>query len=168
MSLSSVRAFFAAHAPDIEVLVTEASSATVSLAAEAHGVEPAQIAKTICLRAGDTAMLVVAAGTVRLDNRKFRDRFGAKGRMLDADEVLAVTSHPVGGVCPFGLPAPVPVYCDVSLRRFDEVVPAAGATNAAVRLDPDRLASLTNAEWVDVCREPEAPAAGFQDQSAIS
>lgn len=156
MSLSSVRAFFAAHAPDIEVLVTEASSATVALAAEAHGVEPAQIAKTICLRAGETAMLIVAAGTARLDNRKFRDHFGAKARMLETDEVLAMTSHPVGGVCPFGLPVPMPVYCDVSLRRFDEVVPAAGATNVAVRLSPDRLALLTNAEWVDVCREPEA------------
>ncbi len=155
MSLESVRAFFAAQAPDIDVIVTEASSATVALAAEAHGVAPDQIAKTICLRVGDTAMLVVAAGTTRLDNRKFRDRFGAKARMLDADEVLAATSHPVGGVCPFGLPAPLPVYCDVSLRAFDEVVPAAGATNAAVRLDPARMVQLTGAEWVDVCREPE-------------
>jgi prolyl-tRNA editing enzyme YbaK/EbsC (Cys-tRNA(Pro) deacylase) len=75
--------------------------------------------------------------------------------MLDADEVVAATSHPVGGVCPFGLPAPLPVYCDVSLRAFDEVVPAAGATNAAVRLDPARMVRLTGAEWVDVCREPE-------------
>jgi prolyl-tRNA editing enzyme YbaK/EbsC (Cys-tRNA(Pro) deacylase) len=155
MSLESVRAFFSTHAPDIEVIVTEASSATVALAAEAHGVEPAQIAKTICLRAGDTTMLVVAGGTTRLDNRKFRDQFGAKARMLDAEEVLKVTSHPVGGVCPFGLPQELPVYCDVSLRSFDEVVPAAGATNAAVRLHPDRLAELTGAEWVDVCREPE-------------
>lgn len=136
--------------------MTEASSATVALAAEAHGVEPQQIAKTICLRAGETTMLIVAGGTARLDNRKFRDRFGAKARMLDADEVLETTSHPVGGVCPFGLPRPLPVYCDTSLRRFDEVVPAAGATNAAVRLSPERLASLTGAEWVDVCREPEA------------
>ncbi len=155
MSLESVRAFFSQHAPDIEVLVTEASSATVALAAAAHGVEPAQIAKTICLRAGEATMLVVAGGTARLDNRKFRDRFGAKARMLDAEEVLEVTGHPVGGVCPFGLPQPPPVYCDVSLRRFDEVVPAAGAINAAVRLAPDRLARITGAEWVDVCREPE-------------
>jgi prolyl-tRNA editing enzyme YbaK/EbsC (Cys-tRNA(Pro) deacylase) len=154
MSLESVRAFFATHAPDIEIIVTEASSATVALAAQAHGVKPEQIAKTICLRAGDETMLIVASGTARLDNRKFRDRFGAKGRMLGADEVVAVTSHPVGGVCPFGLPAPLPVYCDVSLRPFEAVVPAAGATNAAVRLSPDRLTALTSAEWVDVCREP--------------
>jgi prolyl-tRNA editing enzyme YbaK/EbsC (Cys-tRNA(Pro) deacylase) len=73
--------------------------------------------------------------------------------MLDADEVLRLTSHPVGGVCPFGLPAPLPIYCDVSLKRFDEVVPAAGATNAAVRISPDRLATLTDAEWIDVCQE---------------
>ncbi|MER8403847.1 MULTISPECIES: YbaK/EbsC family protein [unclassified Mesorhizobium] len=152
MSLESVRAFFAAHAPDIDVIVTEASSATVALAAEAHGVAPAQIAKTICLRAGDQTMLIVASGISRLDNRKFKDQFGGKARMLDADQVLAATDHPVGGVCPFGLPAPLPVYCDISLRAFDEVVPAAGATNAAVRLSPQRLAELVDAEWVDVCQ----------------
>ena len=152
MSLESVRAFFAQHAPDIEVLVTAESSATVDLAAAAHGVEPAQIAKTICLRGGDGPMLVVAAGTARLDNRKFKDTFSAKPRMLGAEEVVALTSHPVGGVCPFGLPGPLPVYCDVSLKRFEEVLPAAGATNAALRITPDRLAALTGAQWVDVCQ----------------
>ena len=152
MSLESVRAFFAEHAPDIEVIVTEQSSATVDLAAQAHGVEPAQIAKTICLRVGEKPMLVVAKGTARLDNRKFKDSFGGKPRMLGADEVVALTSHPVGGVCPFGLPEPLPIYCDVSLRAFDEVVPAAGATNAAVRIAPERLASLTQAQWIDVCQ----------------
>lgn len=152
MSLASVRAFFAANAPDIVVIETAESSATVALAAAAHGVEPAQIAKTICLRLGDRVVLVVAGGTARLDNRKFKDRFGAKPRMLDAEEALAATSHPVGGICPFGLPAPLPVYCDISLRAFPEVVPAAGATNAAVRLAPERIAVLTGAEWVDVCQ----------------
>lgn len=152
MSLASVRAFFAANAPDIVVIETAESSATVALAAAAHGVEPAQIAKTICLRLGDRVALVVAGGTARLDNRKFKDRFGAKPRMLDAEEALAATSHPVGGICPFGLPAPLPVYCDISLRAFSEVVPAAGATNAAVRLAPERIAVLTGAEWVDVCQ----------------
>jgi prolyl-tRNA editing enzyme YbaK/EbsC (Cys-tRNA(Pro) deacylase) len=96
-------------------------------------------------------VLLVAAGTARLSNRKFKDRFAAKPRMLDAEQVLAVTSHPVGGVCPFGLPSPLPVYCDVSLQAFEEVVPAAGATNAAVRLSPQRLAALVAGEWVDVC-----------------
>ena len=152
MSLESVRAFFAERAPDIAVIVTGQSSATVDLAAAAHGVEPAQIAKTICLRAGEQTMLVVACGTARLDNRKFKDAFAAKPRMLGADEVLGLTSHPVGGVCPFGLATALPVYCDVSLKRFDEVVPAAGATNAAVRISPDRLAALTGATWIDVCQ----------------
>lgn len=152
MSLESVCTFFAENAPDIEVMVTEASSATVELAAMAHGVEPAQIAKTICLRAGEETMLVVTAGTARLDNRKFKDAFAAKPRMLGPDEVLALTSHPVGGVCPFGLKQKLPVYCDMSLRAFAEVVPAAGATNAAVRIAPDRLAQLTAAQWIDVCR----------------
>ncbi|NNU67653.1 YbaK/EbsC family protein [Rhizobium sp. WYCCWR 11152] len=152
MSLESVRAFLSAHAPDIEIIETAESSSTVALAAEAHGVEPAQIAKTICLRVGEQMMLVVAGGTARLDNRKFKDRFGAKGRMLDAEEVVAVTSHPVGGVCPFGLPSPLPIYCDISLKRFDEVVPAAGSTNSAVRIETGRLAELTGASWVDVCQ----------------
>lgn len=152
MSIESVRAFFAAHAPDITILETDKSSATVLLAADAHGVEPDQIAKTICLRAGDTVLLIVTAGTKRIDNRKFRDRFLAKPRMLGPEDVLTFTSHPIGGVCPFGLPEPLPIYCDVSLRHYQEVVPAAGATNAAVRISPDHMAQLTDAEWVDVCQ----------------
>jgi prolyl-tRNA editing enzyme YbaK/EbsC (Cys-tRNA(Pro) deacylase) len=152
MSLESVHAFFAEHAPDVEVVVTKASSATVALAAEAHGVTPAQIAKTICLRVGEETMLVVTSGIARLDNRKFKDRMGGKPRMLGGEEVLTVTSHPPGGVCPFGLPAPLPVYCDLSLKAFDEVVPAAGATNAAVRITPQRMADLVGAVWVDVCQ----------------
>lgn len=155
MTLQSVQQFFARHAPGITVIETPQSSATVALAAVAHGVEPDQIAKTICLRAGDEIVLVVTAGTQKLDNRKFRDRFGAKPRMLDAEEVVAVTSHPVGGVCPFGLAQPVRVYCDMSLKSWDEVVPAAGAINAAVRIAPDLMAELTAAEWVDVTRPAE-------------
>ncbi|MDZ7928337.1 MAG: YbaK/EbsC family protein [Agrobacterium sp.] len=152
MTIESVRAFFSENSPEVTVIETETSSATVALAAEAHGVDPDQIAKTICLKAGDTILLVVAAGTKRLDNRKFRDRFGAKPRMLGPDEVVAVTSHPVGGVCPFGLPSPLPVFCDISLKNYPEVVPAAGATNAAVRISPEVMAQLTGAEWVDVCQ----------------
>ena len=133
--------------------MTEASSATVALAAEAHGVEPAQIAKTICLRVGDQTMLIVASGIFPARQPQVRRAsFGGKARMLDAEQVFAATSHPVGGVCPFGLPAPLPVYCDVSLRDFDEVVPAAGATNAAVRLNPQLMAQIVSAEWVDVCQ----------------
>lgn len=152
MSLESVRQFFLDHAPDLTVIVTEASSATVALAAEAHGVEPDQIAKTICVRIGEEVALVVTAGTKRLDNRKFKDRFGTKPRMLDAGAVVESTSHPVGGVCPFGLPLPLKVYCDQSLRAFEEVLPAGGATNAAVRISPVRLAELVKGEWVDLCQ----------------
>lgn len=152
MSLESVRQFFQDHAPDLSVIVTAASSATVTLAAEAHGVAPDQIAKTICLRIGEDVVLVVAAGTKRLDNRKFKDRFGVKPRMLDAEGVVEATSHPVGGVCPFGLPMPLKIYCDVSLKVWDEVVPAGGATNAAVRIQPQRMAELVDAEWADLCQ----------------
>jgi len=155
MSLDSVRAFFAEHAPDIEIVTTATSTATVALAAEAHGVEPARIAKTLSLRLNGEAVLVVMSGTARLDNRKFKDRFGAKAKMLDAAEVLEATSHPVGGVCPFGLPRALRVYADVSLRAFDVVVPAAGATNAALRIAPERLVRLTAAEWIDVAQEAE-------------
>lgn len=154
MSLASVRRFFESNAPDVAVLVTEASSATVSLAAEAHGVMPDQIAKTLCARVGEQVILVVMAGTARLDNRKFKDLFGSKPRMLGAEEVEALTSHPVGGVCPFGLPQPMPIYCDISLKAFDEVVPAAGATNAAVRISPLRMAELTGATWADLAQPP--------------
>jgi prolyl-tRNA editing enzyme YbaK/EbsC (Cys-tRNA(Pro) deacylase) len=150
MSRQSVRDFFASNAPETTVMVTADSSATVALAAAAHGVEPGQIAKTICIRAGEMTALVVMSGTSRLDNRKFRDRFGTKPRMLAGDDVVAVTGHPIGGVCPFGLATPLPVYCDESLRRYEEVVPAAGAINAAVRITPDHMAKLTGATWVDV------------------
>jgi prolyl-tRNA editing enzyme YbaK/EbsC (Cys-tRNA(Pro) deacylase) len=153
MSLSSVREFFVQHAPDIEVLVTEESSATVQMAAAAHGVAPDQIAKSICLRAGEEIVIVVMAGTARLDNRKFRARFGQKPRMLESEQVAEITGHPVGGVCPFGLKTSLPVYCDMSLRQFDEVLPAAGATNAAVRINPSRMADLTGSDWVDVVQD---------------
>ena len=94
----------------------------------------------------------VTSGIARLDNRKIRDVLGGKGQMLDPEQVLAVTGHSVGGVGPFGLLSPLPVYCDISLRRFKEVVPAAGSTNAALRIATERLAELTGAIWVDVCR----------------
>ena len=155
MSLDSVRAFFAAHAPDLTVIVSDKSSATVALAAEAFGVAPERIAKTLSLRIGDRVVLVVTKGTARLDNKKARAAFGGKPRMLDADEVTALTGHPVGGVCPFGLATPLQVYCDLSLREFDEVLPAAGSVHSAVRIAPMRMAELVGAEWVDVCQQPE-------------
>jgi len=153
MSLHSVRAFFAEHAPDITVIVTDESSATVPLAAAAHGVEPGQIAKTLSLRIGEEVVLVVTRGDARLDNRKAKTGLGGKPRMLGQEEVEALTGHPVGGVCPFGLATPLKVYCDVSLKAFDIVVPAAGSTHSALRIAPQRMAELTEAEWVDVCQE---------------
>jgi len=152
MSLNSVRTFLAQHAPDIEILEASTSTATVALAAEAHGVVPGQIAKTLSLRLNGEPILVVMSGDARLDNRKYKDRFGAKAKMLDAAEVLEATSHPVGGVCPFGLPTKLRVYADVSLRTFSEVVPAAGDTHTALRIEPERLAELAGAEWVDVAQ----------------
>lgn len=154
MSLGSVRAFFAEKAPDIAVIELASSTATVAEAAAGHGVAPGQIAKTLSIRIGDRVALLVTRGDARLDNRKAKAVFGGKVRMLDLGEVEAITGHPVGGVCPFGLIAPLPVYCDVSLKAFDEVVPAAGSTHSAVRLAPVRMAELTGAAWVDVCQEP--------------
>jgi prolyl-tRNA editing enzyme YbaK/EbsC (Cys-tRNA(Pro) deacylase) len=151
MSVETVRAFFAAHAPDIDIVELDASTATVEMAAKGHGVAPAQIAKTLSLRIKDRTFLIVTAGDARLNNRKIKDVLGGKPRMLGQDEVVALTGHPVGGVCPFGLATPLPVYCDVSLKEFDEVVPAAGSTNSALRISPERMATLVNAEWVDVC-----------------
>jgi prolyl-tRNA editing enzyme YbaK/EbsC (Cys-tRNA(Pro) deacylase) len=154
MSLESVRAFFAERAPDVSVIESPLSSATVALAAEAHGVEPGRIAKTLSLRIGERVVLIVASGTSRMDNRKVKALFGGKPKMLGVDEVAEITGHEVGGVCPFGLRTPLPVYCDLSLKAFDEVVPAAGSTHSAVRIAPSRMAELVEAEWVDVCQEP--------------
>jgi prolyl-tRNA editing enzyme YbaK/EbsC (Cys-tRNA(Pro) deacylase) len=151
MTIESVRAFLTAHAPDIQILETDGSTATVEMAAAGHGVAPAQIAKTLSLRIKDRTILLVTSGTARLNNRKIKDVLGGKPRMLGADEVVALTGHPVGGVCPFGLATPLPVYCDVSLKSFDEVVPAAGSTHSALRIAPQRMAELTQAQWVDVC-----------------
>lgn len=152
MSLESVKAFFAEKAPDIRVIELETSTATVAEAAAAHNVKPAQIAKTLSLKLGDDIVLLVARGDARLDNRKFKDQFQNKPRMLDFDSVLEATGHPVGGVCPFGVSERLKIYCDVSLKAFEEVLPAAGAVNSAVRINPLRLAELTNAQWVDVCQ----------------
>ncbi len=152
MSLESVKSFLAANAPDLSVIELPESTATVALAAVAHSVEPGQIAKSLSLRVNDQIIVIVTRGDARLDNKKFKAHFGVKAKMLDAEAVLEHTSHPVGGVCPFGLPEAVAVYCDVSLQAFDEVLPAGGATNAAVRLCPQRMAQLVNAQWIDVAQ----------------
>jgi prolyl-tRNA editing enzyme YbaK/EbsC (Cys-tRNA(Pro) deacylase) len=155
MSETSVRAFFAIHAPDIAIINQGVSTATVLEAAQALGVEPARIAKTLSLRVGDSVALVCTRGDARLHNSKAKAALGAKPRMLGADEVEAITGHPVGGVCPFGLASPLPVYCDVSLQAFTTVFPAAGSRTSSVELSPARLAELTAAIWVDICTLPE-------------
>lgn len=152
MSLESVRQFFAEKAPDIDIIELNESTATVALAAAAHNVEPGQIAKTLSLKVRNEIILIVAKGDARLDNKKLKVAFGAKARMLSSDEVITWTGHPVGGVCPFGLEHPLAVYCDVSLKRYQEVLPAAGAIHSAVRISPSRLAELTEAQWIDVCQ----------------
>lgn len=151
MSLQSVRQFFAANAPEIDIIEMNQSTATVALAAAAHNVEPGQIAKTLSLKIKDQVVLVVAKGDARLDNKKLKTTFGAKARMLSSDEVVTITGHPVGGVCPFGLENPLAVYCDISLKHYEEVLPAAGAVHSAVRISPQRMAELTQAKWIDVC-----------------
>jgi prolyl-tRNA editing enzyme YbaK/EbsC (Cys-tRNA(Pro) deacylase) len=154
MSLESVRAFLAEAAPDVEIVELERSSSTMTLSA-AWNVAPAQIAKTLSLRVGERNMLLVACGDSRLDNRKAKAQLGGKARMLPAEEAAALTGHPAGGVCPFALATPLPVYFDVRLKDYEEVVPAAGSTHAAMRIDPVRMAELVDAQWVDVCRDPE-------------
>ena len=154
MSLESVRAFFAERALPLTVIETDEATPTVATAAAAHGLEAGRIAKTLAFRLGDgRVVLLVARGDARIDNRRFKDAFG-RGKMLPAQEVEAITGHPVGGVCPFGLATPLPVYADVSLQAFDEVLPAAGGVHTAVRVAPLELARIVDARWVDVCQPP--------------
>ncbi|MEC3949989.1 YbaK/EbsC family protein [Sphingobium sp. HWE2-09] len=156
MSEASARAFLAERAPDVTIIDQGVSTATVVEAAAALGVEPARIAKTLSLRVGERIVLVCTRGDARLNNGKAKAALGAKPRMLNGDEVEAITGHPVGGVCPFGLASALPVYCDVSLKAFPTVFPAAGSRTTSVELTPDRLAALTGAEWVDICTLPDA------------
>ncbi|HEV7658894.1 MAG TPA: YbaK/EbsC family protein [Allosphingosinicella sp.] len=155
MTLASVRAWLAEHARDLPLIEVAQSTATVAAAAEALCVAPGRIAKTLAVRAGDETFLLVARGDARLDNKKTKSAFGARPRMLGPDETLALTGHPVGGVCPFGLASPLPVYLDVSLRDFDMVYPAAGSLNTSVEVAPARLYDLVGTAWVDVCRLTE-------------
>ena len=152
MSLQSVRDFFASRSLDIPIIELDVSTATVDLAAQAHGVEPGRIAKTLAFRLGDGRdVLLVARGDARIHNQKFKAALG-KGKMLPQHEVEVLTGHPVGGVCPFGLAQPLPIYLDRSLQDFDEVLPAAGAVHSALRISPQQLAEVTGGEWIDVCQ----------------
>lgn len=162
VSIESVKAHFKQWNREADIMEFESSSATVEQAAETIGVSPARIAKTLSFReAEDQAILIVAAGDAKIDNKKFRQQFGFKARMLSPDEVLEQTGHAIGGVCPFGLRNDLGVYLDVSMNRFATLYPACGSSNSAIELTKEELFQYSFArEWVNVCKgweEDEAP-----------
>ena len=158
MSIEKVKAFLSGYGVADRVQEFDVSSATVELAALALGIDGARIAKSISLSSDDGGcILVVCAGDYKIDNRKFKERFSLKPKMLSPDEALALTGHAVGGVCPFALPDGVKVYLDESLKRFETVFPAAGSSNSALELSCEELYRISGAlDWVDVCKSREA------------
>lgn len=152
MRVEAVKAILEAHGVGDAYLEFPTSSATVELAAQAAGCEPGRIAKTLSFLTSQGPIVIVAMGTARIDNRKFKDQFHEKARFPRGDEVEEYIGHPIGGVCPFALNEGVRVYLDVSLRQFDPVYPAAGAPNNAVRISLTDLERVTGGEWVDVCK----------------
>lgn len=157
MSIEKARAYLRGCGIENRVQEFTVSSATVELAAQALGVAPERIAKTLSFKNGEGCLLVVAAGDARIDNQKFKETFGFKAKMLTAEEVETLVGHAVGGVCPFGINAGVPVYIDKSVLRFKTVFPAVGSANSAVELTPEELFRHADArEWVEVCKLPEA------------
>jgi len=151
MAIDKVHEYLKKWGVDKDILEFETSSATVELAAQTLGIEPARIAKTICFKNGESAMLIVTAGDAKTDNRKFKDEFGFKAKMLTPDETLEFTGHAVGGVCPFGLENNIPVFLDESLKRFETVYPACGSSNSAIKLTCQELDKYSlNKKWVNV------------------
>lgn len=157
MSIERVRDYLKEFGLDEKVKEFEVSSATVELAAEAAGVIPAKIAKTLSFKVDDGAVLIVAAGDAKIDNRKYKDQFATKAKMLSAEEVVEFTGHAIGGVCPFDIQDErVTTYLDVSMKRFDTVLPAAGSSNSCVVLTLEELEKASKAAgWIDVCKLPE-------------
>jgi prolyl-tRNA editing enzyme YbaK/EbsC (Cys-tRNA(Pro) deacylase) len=153
MSIEKVKAYFDTQGMLSRVMEFEVSSATVALAAQALGCAPELIAKTLSFEAGDSAILILAAGDARIDNAKFKARFGMKAKMLGADKVEPLIGHGIGGVCPFGVNEGIPVYLDESLRRFEHVYPAAGTSSSAVYLSLEELERASEAlGWVNVSK----------------
>ena len=153
MSLEKVKEYFKAYGIEDRIIELSESSATVELAAHALHTEPCRIAKTLSFMLGDSPILVVTAGNVKIDNAKYRHAFGAKAKMLTADQAAELIGHAVGGVCPFAVNDGVAVYLDESLKRFETVYPAAGSANSAVRLTPQELEQcIENVMWIDVCK----------------
>lgn len=158
MAIDKVREYFRQFGLEDKILEFDVSSATVDLAAQAVGVEGARICKTLSFKDRDGGcILIQAAGDARIDNRKFKDKFHLKAKMLTAEEVVEFTGHAIGGVCAFAIENPnVKVYTDESLKRFDTVFPACGSSNSAIEFTCDELFRYSNAiEWVDVCKLPE-------------
>ena len=158
MAIDKVREYFRQFGLEDKILEFDVSSATVDLAAQAVGVEGARICKTLSFKDKDGGcILIQAAGDARIDNRKFKDKFHLKAKMLTAEEVVEFTGHAIGGVCAFAIETPnVKVYTDESLKRFDTVFPACGSSNSAIEFTCDELFRYSNAiEWVDVCKLPE-------------
>lgn len=153
MSIEKARAYLERFGAAERIREFSMSSATVELAAEALGCEPARIAKSLSLHVGDTCIIIVTAGDHKIDNAKYKAAFHTKARMLSAPEVEERIGHAVGGVCPFGVNEGVAVYLDVSLKRFATVFPACGSANSAIELTIEELEIFSgSAEWVDVCR----------------
>ncbi|MCQ4937265.1 YbaK/EbsC family protein [Anaerotignum propionicum] len=153
MSIEKVRAYLQELNCPKEILVFETSSATVDLAAQAAGVIPARISKTLCLMSKDGPIVVAVAGDAKIDNRKFKDSFGLKAKMLSPEETLEATGHAVGGVCPFALPQGTKAYADISMKRFETVFPAAGSSNSAIEFTCDELFHFGKCvDWVDICK----------------
>lgn len=155
MGIESVRRFFLDKGLKDPTFEMDASTATVALAAEAIGVQPGEIAKTLSFKLKNKFILVVTRGDARIDNRKYKDCFGEKAKMLSAEEVQELTGHPIGGVCPFGLANPVDIFLDISLKGFTKVYPAAGSKNSTLEISPDDMHELTKGTWVDVCQQYE-------------
>ncbi len=153
MSLERAAAYLKEKGLEDRIIIPEHSSATVAEAAEALGCEPGMIAKTLSFLQGDRPVLILAEGTARIDNAKYKARFQKKAKMIPFDEVEALIGHSVGGVCPFGVNEGVTVYLDESLRLHDTVYPAAGTDHSAVRLSiADLERACPDAEWIDVCK----------------
>lgn len=148
--MTKVEEFFQKNNLPFTIQYLGESTATVDLAAAALGEKPERIAKTLSFQVKDEYTVVVFAGTARIDNKKYKHTFGAKAKMLSADQALEYIGHPVGGVCPFALPDGVKVYLDQSLLQFDYVYPAAGTPNSAVKMSPQELQEATGGSWVDV------------------
>lgn len=153
MSIERARAYLSKFGIEDRMQELPVSSATVALAAEALGCAPQRIAKTLSFMVEDKAILIVAAGDVKIDNSKYKKQFGAKAKMLSADQVTELIGHAVGGVCPFGVNEGVKVYLDESLKRFETVFPACGSGNSAIEMTIEELEKYSGMEtWIDVCK----------------